>query len=252
MRIGVAGATGTVGRLVVRDARDRGHDVVPLARSFGVDLTTGAGLTDRLHGVDAVVDVLNTSTQRRAVAEAFFTTTTARLLAAELAAGVGHHVLLSIVGIDDVPSGYYLGKVAQEGAVRAGPVPWSILRATQFHEFADQMLAVARVGRTSLVPDLLSQTVAAADVARALVEAVERGPRGRLVDLGGPAAARLPDLSRRLVAARGDDRRVLPLLVPGRAGRLMREGALLPRGRWEVGTTTFEDWLSQQAGRPSS
>ncbi|GAA1894817.1 SDR family oxidoreductase [Lapillicoccus jejuensis] len=250
MRIGVAGATGTVGRLVARTADDRGHEVVPLARSLGVDLSTGDGLRERLHGVDAVVDVTNVSTQRRSVAEDFFTSVTGHLLAAEQAAGVGHHVLLSIVGIDDVPSGYYLGKVAQEAAVRAGPTPWSILRATQFHEFAEQMLDVARVGRTSLVPDLLSQTVAAADVAKVLVDAVERGPRGRLVDLGGPAVARLPDLSRRLVGAVGEHRRVVPLPLPGRTGRLMREGALLPRGRWRVGDTTFEAWLTERAARP--
>lgn len=247
MRIGVAGATGTVGRLVARTAGDRGHDVIPLARSLGVDLTTGQGLPDRLHGVDAVVDVTNVSTQRRSVAEGFFSSVTGRLLDAERVAGVGHHVLLSIVGIDDVPSGYYLGKMAQEAAVRAGPLPWSILRATQFHEFAAQVLDLARLGRTSLVPDLLSQTVAAADVADALVDAVERGPHGPLLDLGGPAVARLPDLSRRVVEARRERRRVVPLLVAGRAGRLMRGGALLPRGPWRVGPTTFEQWLAAGA-----
>ncbi len=137
--------------------------------------------------------------------------------------------------------------------VRSGPLPWSVLRATQFHEFADQMLALAPLGRHCLVPDVLSQTVAARDVAERLVEAVERGPQGRLTDLGGPAPARIPDLSRRLLAARGDHRRVVPVVVPGRVGRLVRDGALLPSGRWQVAPTTFEQWLVEQtAARPGS
>lgn len=245
----MAGATGAVGALVVAEARRRGHEPVPLARSLGLDLTDSAGIRGRLHGVDVVVDVTNVQTQRRAVAVDFFTTTTRHLLHAERDVGVGHHVLLSVVGVDDVPSGYYQGKVAQEAAVRAGDVPWSVLRATQFHEFADQMLRVARVGRTSLVPDLLTQPVAASDVARTLIDAAERGPAGRCPDFAGPEPARLPDLSRRLVAARGENRRVVPLVVPGRVGRLLHDGALLPTGRWRVAPTTFEQWLVEQTSR---
>ena len=203
MRIAVAGATGVVGRHVVEQARAAGHDVVPLARSLGVDLTTGDGLGGRLDGVDAVVDTTSVRTQSRRAAERFFGDVTRTLLRGEAAAGVGHHVVLSIVGIDDVPSGYYRGKLLQERVVAEGPVPWTILRATQFHEFAEQVLGFASVGPFSLVPRMLSQPVAAVEVARALVDVVESGPSGRVSDLGGPDRHDMVDLARRVATARG-------------------------------------------------
>lgn len=243
MRIAVAGATGVVGRHVGEVARSRGHEVMELARSQGVDLTTGAGLADRLAGADAVVDTTNVATQKRAAAEAFFGTVSRTLLAAEEAAGVGHHVVLSIVGIDDVPTGYYQGKLEQERVVAAGPVPWSILRATQFHEFAEQALGFARIGPFSLVPRMLSQPVAAVEVAAALVDLVEAGPSGRVPDLAGPERLDIVDLARQVSRARGVGRRVVPVRLPGTAGRAMRSGALTPSGDGPRGRQTFGEWL---------
>jgi uncharacterized protein YbjT (DUF2867 family) len=240
MRIAVAGGTGVVGRHVVDVARERGHDVVVLTRSEGVDLTTGAGLTERLVGVDAVIDTTNQVSQKRADSEAFFGGVTRTLLSAEATAGVRHHVVLSIVGIDDVDSGYYAGKRLQERVVAEGPVPWSVLRATQFHEFAEQALHFVRVGPFSLVPRMLSQPVAAREVGQALVDLAEGDPVGRAPELAGPERLQMVDLARKV--ARG--RRVVPVRVPGAAGRAMRTGALVPTGDGPRGRVTFDAWLA--------
>lgn len=240
MRIVVAGGTGVVGRHVVEVARERGHDVVVLSRSEGIDLAAGAGLADKLAGGDAVVDTSNRASRKRADSEAFFGAVTRNLLAAEEAAGVRHHVLLSIVGIDDVDTGYYAGKRLQERLVSAGEVPWSILRATQFHEFAEQALGFARVGPFSLVPRMTSQPVAAREVAEHLVTLAAGDPVGRSPDLAGPEVRRMVDLARKV--ARG--RRVVPVPLPGAAGRAMRAGKLLPTGPGPRGRITFEEWLA--------
>jgi uncharacterized protein YbjT (DUF2867 family) len=244
MQIAVAGATGVVGRHVVEVADERGHEVVELARSRGVDLVTGDGLAEQLTGVDAVVDVTSVRTQRRAQAEAFFGGVTRTLLAAEQAAGVGHHVALSIVGVDQVPTGYYQGKQLQERLVQASPVGWSLLRATQFHEFAEQVLGFVPVGPVSLVPRMLSQPVAAVEVAQALVDLAEAGPAGRVPDLAGPERLDMVELARRVSEARGLGRRVVGVPVPGAAGRAMRSGVLCPTGDGPRGTTTFAQWLA--------
>lgn len=244
MRIAVAGGTGTVGQHVVGQARERGHDVVVLSRATGADLTTGAGLAGLLDGADAVVDVSGTRAQRRSAAEAFFAGVTHHLLAAEATAGVGHHVVLSIVGIDRVSSGYYQGKLAQEQATVAGAVPWSILRATQFHEFAQQALGFAALGPFSLVPRMVTQPVAAREVGAALVDLVEAGPQGRVPDLAGPERRELVELARLVNEARGLGRRVVGLRVPGSWGAGMRSGALTPTTDGPRGVETFEEWLS--------
>ena len=254
MRIAVAGGTGLVGRLVVEAARDRGHDVVVLARSEGVDLTTGAGLAGRLDGVDVVIDVTNRGSQDREEAEAFFGDVTRTLLAAEAAAGVGHHVALSIVGIDDVDTGYYAGKRFQELLIAdQDAVPWSVLRATQFHEFAVQSLQFVAVGPFSFVPRMLSQPVAAREVAEALVLLAESDPAGRAPDLAGPEQLQMVDLARRVSRARGLGRRVVPVRLPGAAGAAMRSGALTPTGPGPRGTVTFDEWLAAgDESRPPS
>lgn len=243
MKLAVAGGTGVVGRHVVEVARSRGHEVEILARSTGVDLTTGAGLAGRLAGADAVVDVTSVATRSRAAAESFFGAVTRSLLDAGATADVRHHVVLSIVGIDDVEFGYYQGKRLQERLVEAGPVPWTLLRATQFHEFAGQVLHAAAVGPVSLVPRMLSQPVAAVEVAEALVDLVEAGPAGRVPELAGPQREQMVDLARRYARLRSLRRLVIPVTLPGQAGRAMRTGALLPQGEGPRGRVTFADWL---------
>jgi uncharacterized protein YbjT (DUF2867 family) len=156
---------------------------------------------------------------------------------------VGHHLALSIVGIDRVPSGYYLGKLLQERLVREGGVPWTILRATQFHEFAEQALGYLRAGPFSVVPRTLVQPVAAVEVAESLVDLVEAGPSGKVPDLAGPEQLELVDLSRRVSRARGLGRRVVPVRVPGTLGKLLRSGGLVPTSDGPRGRMTFSEWL---------
>jgi uncharacterized protein YbjT (DUF2867 family) len=152
MRIAVAGGTGVVGRRVVEAVRAQGHDAIVLSRSTGVDLITGTGLDAALEGIDAVVDTANVSTLSADVATRFFETATGNLIAAASRAGVPHVVLLSIVGIDRMPHDYYAGKLAQERVIEAGPVPWTILRATQFHEFAAQLFDRGKLGPLHVAP----------------------------------------------------------------------------------------------------
>lgn len=240
----MAGGTGVVGRHLVDRARAAGHDVVPLSRSGGQDVLTGAGLPEALAGADAVVDVTSVTTMATRTSVDFFGRATANLLAAGRAAGVGHHVVLSIVGIDGETSGYYAGKVEQERVVAAGPVPWTLLRATQFHEFAGQMTERTSAGPFVVVPAMRTATVAADEVAAALLALAEGPPRARVPDLGGPEEAELADLVRRWLAATGRRGRVLRVPLPGRAGRRMRAGALLPGPGADRGRQTFDAWLA--------
>lgn len=252
MKIAVAGGTGMVGRHVVDVARERGHAVVVLARATGVDLTTGDGLESALAGIDAVVDVTSTATQDAQESRAFFDAVTRRLLAAGERAGVAHHVMLGIVGSDRAAGGYYVGKVHQEQLVESGAVPWTILRATQFHEFAQQLHGQVTVGPLVLVPVMRSEPVAAREVAERLVTLAAGGPLGRARDLGGPDVRRMVDMVRAYARRAGDRRPVLALPLPGPLGRGMRDGSLLTRDGADHGTTSFETWLSsvtQEVGR---
>lgn len=243
MRIAVAGGTGVVGRRVVEALTEQGYEPVVLARSRGVDTMTASGLSDALTGVRAVIDVSNVATLRRRTSEEFFTTSSRNLLAAGERAGVRHHVALSIVGIDRVDTGYYAGKRRQEAVVLAGSLPASVLRATQFHEFAAQLLA-RTPGRFVPVPQMLVQPVASLEVAVALVRLATGESVGRAPDLGGPEVHQLVDLVRRLLQARGEQRRIIPLRQPGAAGRQMRLGGLLPGTKAQLGTQTFGKWLA--------
>ena len=248
-KIVVAGATGVVGRHVVTQARAAGHDVVPLSRSSGQDVVTGAGLAAAMAGADVVIDVTSVVTTSARTSVAFFRAATENLLAAEQAAGVGYHVALSIVGIDGETSGYYAGKVEQEQLVASGPVPWTVLRATQFHEFAPQMVARTSVGPLVAVPAMRTATVAAAEVGAALVALAEGAPRGRATDLGGPEEAELADLVRQWLAATGQRKWVLRVPMPGAAGRRMRDGTLIPGPGADRGRQTFAQWLDSERTR---
>ena len=242
VRIAVAGATGVVGRHVVAELGRRGHEAVPLARSQGVDVMHLDGLADHLAGVDAVIDTLGITTTRRKPATDFFTTTSRNLLEAERAAGVTRHVLLSIVGIDNSGFGYYRAKVAQEDAARTVDPSVTILRATQFHEFAGQMLERAKAGPVVVVPRMRSATVAAAEVAAALVDLAEH-PHEGTVEMGGPEEHDMPDLVRQVAEARHERARVIAVKLPGAAGKAMTDGSLIPKDPWRLGTQTFDDWL---------
>jgi uncharacterized protein YbjT (DUF2867 family) len=247
VRIAVAGATGGVGAYVVEEARRRGHEVVPVARSLGVAVADGDGLDEALAGVDVVIDVLSTAEGGKKARE-FFERTTTNLLRAEERAGVGHHLALSIVGIDGVPFGYYEAKVRQEELVEAGSVPWTILRCTQFHEFAGQLLDRMGGRVVAPVPRMLSQPIAAVEVAEALVDRAEAGPGGRVPELAGPEKRQMVELMRKTARARGGAGvLVLPVPVPGAFGRAMRDGTLTPKWDGPRGALTFDAWLAGSA-----
>ncbi|BDZ44423.1 3-beta hydroxysteroid dehydrogenase [Naasia aerilata] len=237
----MAGATGAVGVHVVAALAERGVEVVPLTRGAGVDLLTGSGLDGRLDGCDAVVDVASVQTLRTKQAVEYFTRSTENLLAAEAASGVGHHLALSIVGIDGAEVGYYAGKVAQERAVVGGSIPWTILRATQFHEFADQLRARGRLGPVIVVPTMTIQPVAAVEVGAALADAVLAGPSGRIPDLAGPRVEQLADLVRRCERAPGARTPVFSVPMPR---LIMRTSGLLAGPGARLGKVSFDEWLA--------
>ncbi|WP_345714092.1 SDR family oxidoreductase, partial [Kineococcus glutinatus] len=209
MRIVVLGGAGVLGRHVVAELAGRGHEAVAVSRATGVDAVTGMGLDAALEGAAAVVDASSTNTTRASAAVGFFTRVTENVLAAGVRAGVGHHVVVSIVGVDRVPLGYYAGKLAQERVALAGPVPASVLRATQFHEFPGQMLERTRLGRLAFVPAGPGQPVAAREVAAALADLAAGDPVGRAPDLAGPRPEQLVDLARRVAATRSPRLRVV-------------------------------------------
>ncbi len=252
-RVAVAGATGQVGREIVAALRDAGHEAVELARARGVDVLAGNGLNEALTGADAVIDVLNTAATDRDEAVDFFTRTTGNLLAAEQRCGVRHHVLLSIINVDAVPDNvHYLGKVAQEQRVEAGPVPWTILRAAQFHSFAEMVAGWMADGGVAAVAPLLVQPVDVGDVATVLVELALGPAQGRGPELAGPDTLDLVDMAVRTFAARGDSTTVRASWRDSPFGVSMAGEVLLPGPDARIGGTSFTAWLAQDAWRPPS
>jgi len=249
-RVAVAGGTGLMGRLVVERLDAAGHKAVVLARSRGVDLLTGTGVDAALAGCSAVVDVTNVGTASGRRSREFFGTVTDRLLTAGVRAGVGHVVALSIVGVDRVGLGYYRGKLHQEELLAAGPLPWTVLRATQFHAFAAQLADRGR-GRSPvvLVPRALSRPVDAAEVADRLAALAVGPAHGTATPMAGPEVIPLPEMVRRLLRARGSRRRVVPVPVPGAAGRAAARGGLLPDGDVVLGVHPFDAYLRSEQER---
>ena len=246
MRIAIAGATGTVGRHVQRIASDRGHEVVALSRGNGHDLEHDdpSSFAAALGGVDAIVDVSGIQTLSRHRSRRFFEAVSRNLQNAGRHAGVGHIVALSIIGIDGVDAAYYGGKLAHERAVAAGPVPFTLLRAAQFHEFAEQTLVRGAVGPITIVPAARVRPVAARDVAERLVDLAEDAPAGRVRDLAGPRDELLIDMVRALLDARGIRRTTIEMRLPGSFGHAMSSGRLRGHADADRTTTTFAHWLA--------
>ena len=246
MDVAVVGGTGLAGGYAVEALRAGGHSVRVLSRSTGVDITTGEGLDAALAGVDVAIDATNAMTLRRSTATHFFEQGARRLQSAAKAQGVQHIVLLSIVGMERVRGyGYYDAKLAQERAARAGDVPVTVLRATQFHEFPAQVMAQFRFGPFAVVPHIRSQPVAARTVGAHLARLAAERPGGT-VELAGPEVHDIADLARRLVRERGGPR-VVAVSLPGKAGRDMRGGALLATAETTIDGPTFDEWLRSRA-----
>ncbi len=251
MRIAIAGGSGTVGRHVVAAARRRGHEPVVLSRGNGVDVVQGRGIDAAIAGADAVIDVVNATTLSTRRAVAFFETASRNLLDAEARAGTPHHVALSIVGIDDIDTSYYAGKLAQERAVRASGVPHTIARVGQFHEFAEQIAAQTTIGPVTLAPTTLTRPVAAREVGEHLVRIAEGAPAGRVADLVGPRDEVLADMIRRMYRHDGIRRAVVQVRFPGAYGRGLASGELRGDVSRTTATTTFEQWLAADHVRSS-
>jgi uncharacterized protein YbjT (DUF2867 family) len=249
MRVAVIGGTGLTGRHTVSALRRAGHEAVAVSRSCNVDVLSGAGLDAVLAGADAVIDVLNFPAADAAAARDLFGTATKNLLAAEQRAGVRHHVLLSIVGVERLPGNpHYHGKREQEELLAASRVPVTIQRATQFHEFAGMLLDRSTQGGTAYLPPLLLQPVAASDVGEVLAQLVVGVPQGRARDLAGPEPQDLIDMARRTLAARGQTLRLVPTWRLGAFGVEAAGEAFLPGPDAQLAPTTFDAWLVHQSG----
>jgi len=242
--IAVTGATGRLGRQVVDVLEGQGHEVVPIARSKGVDVITGQGLAEALEGVNVVVDLATGPSPDEREATEFFTTSTRNLQEAGVRAGVERIVLVSIIGIDRFTTGYNAAKLAQEKAALAGPIPTRILRAAQFHEFVEQLLDWGRQGDVAYVAAMRTQVVAARAVAEALAELLtDSDPAGPTVEVAGPRAERLVELARLLAAHRGESLQVFETTDYFPEGDVYDSDAPLPGPDAKLVGPTYEEWL---------
>ena len=244
MRVAVVGGTGTVGRYTVDALRKAGHHTVVISRTQGVDLTTGVGLEKALTGVDTVIDVSSPmGADAQSTIKAFQKATT-NLIKAEEKAKIRHHVLLSIVGIDRFEGNAHIaGKRLQEEMLSKTLLPVTIMRATQFHEFAGTLVARLRKGNKVELPPLLIQPVAAAEVGDVLVEIAGGSPHGRAAELAGPEPQDLIDMARRTMAVRGESIRLVPSWRTGWFGVDAAGEVLLPGPEARFARTTFDEWL---------
>lgn len=244
MKIVVIGGSGRVGHSVVRRLEAQGHEAVPASPATGVDTITGEGLADVMEGADVVVDVSNSPAWEDDAVREFFTTSTRNQLAAERAAGVGHHVAVSIVGADRLPdSGYLRAKVAQEAEIEAGSIPYTILRSTQFFEFLPSIVEAGHEGGSVRLPTGLMQLVAAEDVAATVAELATGAPVGGRVELGGSEALGVDAWARRLFAMTGDDRTVIGDPHARYFGTELAGGELTPGDGARIGKMDFDVWL---------
>ena len=246
MKIVIIGGTGLVGSKLVGKLRERGHEAVAASPDTGVNTLTGEGLAAVLAGADVVVDVSNSPSFEDAAVLKFFETSTRNILAAEAAAGVGHHVALSVVGTERLTeSGYFRAKIAQENLIRSSSIPYSIVHATQFFEFVKSIAdGATRDGAVWLAPVLI-QPMAADDVAKAVGRVAVGPPINGTVEVAGPRQFRLDELIRDGLRAKNDVRQVVADPESRYFGAKLAERTLLPGDGARLGETTFEAWLSQ-------
>ena len=252
MKIVVIGGSGLIGSKLVENLRKDGHEPLAAALETGVNLLTGEGLAEALDGAQVVVDVANAPAWDDAAVLDFFETASHNLLEAEMAAGVRHHVTLSVVGADRLAaeSGYMRAKIAQEELVRAGPIPYTIVRATQFFEFIGRIAESGADGDTIRLSPALVQPEAADDVASTLADVAVGAPLNDTVELAGPEAFRLDELARRVLNASGDRRQVTVDVHARYFGAELDDRSLTPGDDARIASTRFEDWLSRSVNKP--
>jgi uncharacterized protein YbjT (DUF2867 family) len=245
MKIVVIGGTGLIGTKVVRNLRERGHEALPASPSTGVNVLTGAGLAEALAGAQVVVDVANSPSFEDKASMEFFETTERNLRAAETAAGVSHHVALSVVGTDRLlASGYFRAKMAQENMIKASPIPYTIVRATQFFEFVGAIAQSAADGQTVRLPPALMQPIVSDDVAAVLADVAVGSPLNDTLEAAGPESIRMDELVRRFLSAHKDTRTVISDSGARYFGLDVNDQTLRPGANPRIGPTRFADWLS--------
>jgi uncharacterized protein YbjT (DUF2867 family) len=246
MKIVVIGGSGLIGSKLVEKLREHGHDPLPASPNTGVDTITGEGLADALVGAEVVVDVSNAPDWDDDAVMKFFQTSTGNLLAAEAAAGVKHHVALSVVGTDRLTeSGYFRAKLAQETLIRDSTIPYSIVHATQFFEFLTRIADSATDGNIVTLPPALIQPMAADDVASAVGRVAVGPPKNGIVEVAGPDTFRLDELVRALLNARDDPREVVADEHARYFGIAPGERTLLPEDDAQIGETSLDSWLRE-------
>lgn len=248
MKFVVIGGTGLIGTKLVKNLRARGHDVLAASPATGVNAITREGLAQAVDGADVVVDVANAPNWEDQAVLDFFETSTRNLLAAEAAAGVRHHVALSIVGSERLPDcGFFRAKVAQERLIKASTLPYTILRATQFFEFVGGITQAGVVGDEIRLSPALIQPIASTDVAAALAELAVAPPLNGTVEVGGPEAIPLDELGRRFLRATRDSRKVVADVHARYFGALLSDRSLTAGDNARLGAIRFEDWLAASA-----
>src|SRR5256714_1204893 len=249
MKIVVIGGTGLIGSKLVKKLREHGHEAVAASPNSGVNTLTGEGLAEVLKGASVVVDVSNSPSWEDAAVLKFFETSTRNLLTYEAAAGVGHHVALSVVGTDQLSeSGYFRAKIAQEKLIKESSIPYTIVHATQFFEFVKGIADISMVGDKVHVPPVLFQPMAAEDVANLVGRIAVSPPVNGTVEIGGPEQFRLDELVRRRLTTLKDPREVVADPNARYSGARVSERTLVPGDNARLGETRFETWLTQSAG----
>jgi len=255
MKIVVVGGSGLIGSKLVERLRQDGHEAVAASPKTGVNSITGEGLADALKGASAVVDVTNSPSWEDASVMNFFETSTRNLLAYEAAAGVRHHIALSVVGTERLlASGFFRAKLAQENLIKASSIPYTIVRATQFFEFVKQIADYSTVGNEVRLPSALFQPMAADDVAAALAAIATNPPINNTIEIGGPEQFGLDELARRDLRERQDPRTVVSDQNAHYYGIAVDRNTLVPNHDAQLGKTHFDDWLNlsrKQSSKPS-
>ena len=253
MKVVVIGGTGLIGSKVVSKLNAQGYEAVAASPNSGVNTLTGEGLAEVLEGASVVVDASNSPSFEDAAVMEFFTTSTRNLLNYEAAAGVDHHVILSVVGCDRLPeSGYLRAKVAQEKLIEESSIPYSIVRATQFFEFLKRIADSATEGNTVRLPSVGFQPLAADDVAKAVAKTAVGSPLNGIVELGGPEKFRFNEMIRMGLNADKDQREVVADPHARYFGTELSERSLVPDDGALLGETRFEDWLNRSVSQPAA
>jgi uncharacterized protein YbjT (DUF2867 family) len=250
MKIVVIGGTGLIGSKLVNKLRQHGHEAVAAAPNTGVNTLTGEGLAEVLKDASVVVDVSNSPSWDDAAVLKFFETSTHNLLSYEAAAGVRHHVALSVVGTDRLSeSGYFRAKIAQEKLIKESSIPYSIVHATQFFEFLKGLADISMVEGKVHLPPVLFQPMAADDVASGVGRIAVGQPVNGIVEIGGPEQFRVDELVRQRLASLKDPREVIADRNARYAGAKLNEKTLLPGNNAQLGETRFDTWLTQPAAQ---